>query len=70
MSPVDSKAFEKHISDFHSSDAYKKKEAEAKPFFDGVKDFVFGRPTTLENMVCDPIYLSRDQLLTSSCSGT
>jgi len=41
--------FEKHISKVMSSDEFKKKAKEAEPFFKGVKDFVFGRPLTLEN---------------------
>ncbi len=42
-------AFEKHIKDFYASDGFKKKAKEAEPFFKGVKDYVFGRPATLEN---------------------
>ncbi|KAF9449257.1 phosphoglycerate mutase-like protein [Macrolepiota fuliginosa MF-IS2] len=42
-------AFEKHIKDFYASDAFKKKAKDAESFFKGVKDYVFGRPTTLEN---------------------
>ena len=45
------KAFEKHIADFYHSDAFKQKAEDAVPFFEGIKDFVFGRPTILENMV-------------------
>ncbi|KAL0955523.1 hypothetical protein HGRIS_001761 [Hohenbuehelia grisea] len=43
-------AFEKHIAEFHASDEFKEIEKQAQPFFKGVKDFVFGRPTTLENI--------------------
>ncbi|KAF8911679.1 histidine phosphatase superfamily [Gymnopilus junonius] len=42
-------AFEKHIKDFYKSDDFKAKAKEAVPFFKAVKDYVFGRPTTLEN---------------------
>lgn len=41
--------FEKHIKDFYSSSDFKEKAKEAAPFFSAVRDFVFGRPTTLEN---------------------
>jgi hypothetical protein len=42
-------AFEKHIKEFYSSSDFKDKAKQAAPFMDSVKDFVFGRPTTLEN---------------------
>jgi hypothetical protein len=42
-------AFEKHTKSFYSSDDFKAKAKEASTFFNGVKDFVFGRPATLEN---------------------
>jgi lysosomal acid phosphatase len=45
------KAFEKHVKQFYSSSEFKDKEKEAEPFFKAVKDFVFGRPTTLKNIV-------------------
>ncbi|KAL1740625.1 histidine phosphatase superfamily [Schizophyllum fasciatum] len=41
--------FQKHVEAFHASDAFKRKEKEAAPFFSAVRDFVFGRPTTLAN---------------------
>jgi len=44
-------AFEKHIEAFHHSEEFKKKAEDAKPFFKVIKDYVFGRPTTLENIV-------------------
>jgi len=43
--------FDKHIQDFYKSADFKKKSEEAQPFFKGVKDYVFGRPATLENIV-------------------
>ncbi|TEB38013.1 phosphoglycerate mutase-like protein [Coprinellus micaceus] len=46
---TDCPAFTKHVKDFYASDDFKKKSQEAQPFFKGVKDYVFGRPTTLEN---------------------
>ncbi|KII95447.1 hypothetical protein PLICRDRAFT_97310 [Plicaturopsis crispa FD-325 SS-3] len=42
--------FEKHIANFYKSDEFKKQEQAAQPFFNNIKDFVFGRPTTLENI--------------------
>ncbi|KAJ3565742.1 hypothetical protein NP233_g7443 [Leucocoprinus birnbaumii] len=42
-------SFDKHIKDFYASSEFKQKAKEAESFFKGVKDFVFGRPTTLEN---------------------
>lgn len=42
-------AFEKHTKQFYSSADFKAKAQDAVPFFKSVKDYVFGRPTTLEN---------------------
>lgn len=42
-------AFEKHTKQFYASPEFKAKAKEARPFFAAVKDYVFGRPTTLEN---------------------
>ncbi|KAM6502742.1 Histidine phosphatase superfamily [Amanita muscaria] len=42
-------AFEKHVKEFYSSSDFKQKSQEAQPFFKFVRDYVFGRPTTLEN---------------------
>ena len=44
-------AFEKHIEKVYNSDEFKKKANEAQHFFSKLKDFTFGRPTTLENIV-------------------
>jgi hypothetical protein len=44
-------AFQKHVAAFHDSDAFKAKAKDAAPFFQDIKDYVFGRPTTLENIV-------------------
>ncbi|KAF5351368.1 hypothetical protein D9758_008059 [Tetrapyrgos nigripes] len=41
--------FQKHISEFYSSEAFKKKEKEADEFFKKARDFLFGVPATLEN---------------------
>jgi len=46
---TDCPAFEKHIEEFYASDEFKEKEKDAESFFGAVKDFVFGRPTTLQN---------------------
>ncbi|KAF9461823.1 histidine phosphatase superfamily [Collybia nuda] len=43
-------AFEKHTKEFYASQEFKNKANEAQSFFRGVKDYVFGRPTTLENI--------------------
>jgi len=42
--------FEKHTKEFYASSEFKEKAKTAEPFFKGVKDYVFGRPTTLENI--------------------
>ncbi|KAJ7142639.1 histidine phosphatase superfamily [Mycena epipterygia] len=47
---TDCPAFQKHVASFHKSDAFKAKEKEASSFFEDVTDYVFGRPTTLENI--------------------
>ncbi|KAJ7590398.1 histidine phosphatase superfamily [Mycena floridula] len=47
---TDCPAFQKHISKFHASDEFKEMADEAKPFFKNIQDYVFGRPTTLENI--------------------
>ncbi|KAJ7655890.1 histidine phosphatase superfamily [Mycena rosella] len=47
---TDCPAFQKHVASFHDSDAFKAKEKDAAPFFQTVQDYVFGRPTTLENI--------------------
>jgi hypothetical protein len=44
-------AFQKHIATFHGSAAFKEKAQESTRFFHDIKDYVFGRPTTLENIV-------------------
>ncbi|KAJ8515812.1 hypothetical protein ONZ45_g6809 [Pleurotus djamor] len=46
---TDCPAFRQHLAEFHSSDAFEAKEKAAGAFFASVKDFVFGRPTTLKN---------------------
>ncbi|KAJ7579667.1 histidine phosphatase superfamily [Mycena floridula] len=50
---TDCPAFQKHISEFYASDEFKQKEEEAQPFFKNIKDFVFGRATTLNNIIHD-----------------
>ena len=49
---TDCPAFQEHVKKVHSSDEFKKKNQDAQKFFHTLKDFVFGRPTTMENMVC------------------
>jgi hypothetical protein len=46
---IDCPAFEQHISNVYSSSEFKATERAAGPFFGAVRDYVFGRPTTLEN---------------------
>ncbi|KAG6852916.1 hypothetical protein C0991_008175, partial [Blastosporella zonata] len=46
---TDCPAFAKHTKDFYNSQEFKDKSKDAEPFFKAVKDYVFGRPTTLEN---------------------
>ncbi|KAF6746761.1 histidine phosphatase superfamily [Ephemerocybe angulata] len=46
---TDCPAFSAHAKAFYNSEDFKKKAQEAQPFFKGVRDYVFGRPTTLEN---------------------
>ncbi|KAF8154345.1 histidine phosphatase superfamily [Mycena galopus ATCC 62051] len=50
---TDCPAFQKHISSFYESDAFKSKAKDAAPFLRDIKDFVFGRPATLENIIYD-----------------
>lgn len=47
---VDCAAFKKHITKVYNSEEFKEKAKEAKHFFGSVHDYVFGRPTTLENI--------------------
>ncbi|TFK68454.1 phosphoglycerate mutase-like protein [Pluteus cervinus] len=41
--------FEKHIKGFYGSSEFKETARAAEPFLKGVKDYIFGRPNTLEN---------------------
>ncbi|KAF9645921.1 phosphoglycerate mutase-like protein [Thelephora ganbajun] len=43
-------SFEKHIARVYSSDEFKRKADETRHFLTKLKDFTFGRPTTLENI--------------------
>ncbi|KAJ7159608.1 phosphoglycerate mutase-like protein [Mycena filopes] len=47
---TDCPEFRKHIAAFHESDAFKAEAKNAASFLHDVKDFVFGRPATLENI--------------------
>ncbi|KAJ7085515.1 histidine phosphatase superfamily [Mycena belliarum] len=47
---TDCPTFQKHVASFYKSEAFKSKAKEAEPFFHAVQDYVFGRPTTLENI--------------------
>jgi len=44
-------AFQDHVKQFYASPEFKAAEKAAEPFFKIANDFVFGRPTTLENAV-------------------
>lgn len=46
---TDCVAFQKHISDVHASKKFKETAKAAQAFFNTIRDYVFGRPTTLEN---------------------
>ncbi|KAG2357508.1 histidine phosphatase superfamily [Suillus spraguei] len=46
---IDCSAFEQHIADVYSSSEFREVEKAASPFFCAVRDYVFGRPTTLVN---------------------
>lgn len=43
---------------------FKEVAKNAEPFFKGVKDYVFGRPTTLENAVSNLVLYGNVQSLT------
>ncbi|CAL1711849.1 unnamed protein product [Somion occarium] len=43
-------AFQKHVEQVLKSDKAREVEKNAQPFFNTLRDFVFGRPTTIENM--------------------
>lgn len=46
---TDCPAFEQHISNVYASSGFKATAKAAGPFFGAVRDYVFGRPTVLEN---------------------
>ncbi|KAI0077235.1 phosphoglycerate mutase-like protein [Panus rudis PR-1116 ss-1] len=47
---TDCPAFQKHVEEVLASDKIKEVAKNAQPFFGALKDFVFGRPTTMENI--------------------
>ncbi|KAH8088959.1 phosphoglycerate mutase-like protein [Cristinia sonorae] len=47
---TDCPAFQERVKKIQNSDEFKKKEQDAQKFFRTLKDFVFGMPTTMENM--------------------
>lgn len=59
-----SKAFQAHVKKVLASDELKKAEQNAQPFFKDVRDFVFGRPTTMENMVRTRMHVFLNDFLT------
>ena len=44
-------AFENHIKEFYNSDEFKRKAEESRPVLESFRDYVYGRPLTLENAV-------------------
>jgi lysosomal acid phosphatase len=58
-------AFEEHIQRFYASDEFKMKAREAEPFFNGIRDFVFGRPLSLQNIVSSSSPTQRNCALTT-----
>ncbi|KAI6145364.1 histidine phosphatase superfamily [Pisolithus tinctorius] len=48
---TDCLAFQRHVADVYASPEFKAAAKSAQPFFQSIKDYVFGRPTTLENAV-------------------
>jgi len=44
-------AFQKHVEEVHNSDKMKKKDQEAESFWKAVKDYTFGRPAGIKNIV-------------------
>ncbi|KAI6100614.1 histidine phosphatase superfamily [Pisolithus sp. B1] len=50
---TDCPAFQDHISRVYASPEFKERAKSAQPFFGAIRDYVFGRPTTLENAIYD-----------------
>lgn len=48
---TDCLAFQQHVVNVYASPEFKAVTKSAQPFFRSIRDFVFGRPTTLENVV-------------------
>lgn len=44
-------AFEEHVKKIHSSSEFKEVGRTASHFLNDIRDFIFGRPATLENAV-------------------
>ncbi|PSS05536.1 hypothetical protein PHLCEN_2v3738 [Hermanssonia centrifuga] len=53
---TDCPAFQEHVKKVQSSSKFREAEQNAAPFFKDIKDYVFGRPTTMANALFD--YLS------------
>ncbi|KAF9021624.1 phosphoglycerate mutase-like protein, partial [Hymenopellis radicata] len=47
---TDCPAFQKHVKDFKNSEEFKGMHQKAQPFFDAVKDYVFGRELSMNNI--------------------
>ncbi len=48
---TDCPAFQKHVKAFKDSEDFKGMHKKAQPFFDSVKDYVFGRELSMNNIV-------------------
>ncbi|KAL5483061.1 hypothetical protein ACEPAI_8290 [Sanghuangporus weigelae] len=48
--------FERHVKRFYDSPDFKKKSADAAPFLNAIKPYLYGIPNTLENMIYDYVY--------------
>jgi len=47
---TDCKAFKKHVSEVYASEEFKQTAKDAEHFFGSIHDYMFGRPTTLDDM--------------------
>ncbi|KAL5531847.1 hypothetical protein ACEPAF_5410 [Sanghuangporus sanghuang] len=48
--------FERRVKRFYDSPDFKKKSADAAPFLNAIKPYLYGIPNTLENMIYDYVY--------------
>ncbi|KAF8435329.1 histidine phosphatase superfamily [Boletus edulis BED1] len=50
---TDCKAFKKHVAEVYTSEEFKQTAKNAEHFFEAVRDYMFGRPASLVDMVYD-----------------